>query len=310
MNPPDMQSILGFTEAEWLAYENPARLVKRLRGRGNVRQYQLLACAYSLDVPHANLNPLGRKVVTVLRAAAFAGPAKGLSRTDARELLTSQFPACRQYEQLLEPWGALTPMARAAIDPGANIADEVVSSTLRYGMGGPAVNRVGVAVEAQVRYDAYREVREQLNRLLRRPPACGPREAVLRMLPESDRSELRHVRWDAGRIPGRILNRAQALASKERIEAARRVMTELVREVLGNPFRKPVIDPNWLLWNHCTVRHIAEQVAAGKNFADMPILADALEDAGCADEELLRHCREERTHVPGCWALDAILGRG
>ncbi len=87
--------------------------------------------------------------------------------------------------------------------------------------------------------------------------------------------------------------------------------TELIREVVGNPFRPPVIDPNWLLWNHGAVKHIANQIATSGNFVDMPILADALEDAGCGDEELLRHCRADHTHthVPGCWALNAILGR-
>ena len=85
--------------------------------------------------------------------------------------------------------------------------------------------------------------------------------------------------------------------------------SDLVREVFANPFRPLVIEPEWLACNHGAVKHIAEQIAATGNFADMPILADALEDAGCCDEELLRHCREERTHIRGCWALDAVLGR-
>jgi hypothetical protein len=87
-------------------------------------------------------------------------------------------------------------------------------------------------------------------------------------------------------------------------------VADLIREVFANPFRPPVIEPGWLACNHGAVKHIAEQIAASGNFTDLPILADALEDAGCRDEELLRHCREERTHLPGCWALDAVLGRG
>ena len=86
-------------------------------------------------------------------------------------------------------------------------------------------------------------------------------------------------------------------------------MADLVRELLGNPFRPPAIDPAWLLWNHGAVKHIAEQISTSGNFTDMPILADALEDAGCTDEELLRHCRVGSGHVSGCWALDAVLGR-
>jgi hypothetical protein len=86
-------------------------------------------------------------------------------------------------------------------------------------------------------------------------------------------------------------------------------VSELIREVFANPFRPPVIEPGWLVCNHGAVEHIAEQIAASGNFTDLPILADALEDAGCRDEDLLRHCRESQTHVPGCWALDAVLGR-
>ena len=87
-------------------------------------------------------------------------------------------------------------------------------------------------------------------------------------------------------------------------------ISDLIREVFANPFRPPVIEPGWLACNHGAVKHVAEQIAATGNFADLPILADAVEDAGCCDGELLRHCREERNHVPGCWALDAVLGRG
>jgi hypothetical protein len=41
----------------------------------------------------------------------------------------------------------------------------------------------------------------------------------------------------------------------------------------------------------------------------MPILADALEDAGCADAGILAHLRSLGPHVLGCWALDLVLGK-
>jgi len=107
----------------------------------------------------------------------------------------------------------------------------------------------------------------------------------------------------------RLWWRSRVNLVEEQLAEANQRAAELIREVFGNPFRPPVIDPSWLLWNHGAVKHIAEHIATSGNFSDMPILADALEDAGCCDEELLRHCREERTHVPGCWALDAVLGR-
>jgi len=41
----------------------------------------------------------------------------------------------------------------------------------------------------------------------------------------------------------------------------------------------------------------------------MPILADALQDAGCDNEDVLSHGRSEGPHVRGCWVVDMILGR-
>jgi hypothetical protein len=44
-------------------------------------------------------------------------------------------------------------------------------------------------------------------------------------------------------------------------------------------------------------------------FADLPILADALEDAGCTEAAVLAHCRGGGEHVRGCWAVDLLTGR-
>jgi hypothetical protein len=59
---------------------------------------------------------------------------------------------------------------------------------------------------------------------------------------------------------------------------------------------------------HHTAVRIANHIITTGNYADVPILGDALEDAGCHDEHMLRHCRLA-THVPGCWVVDAVLGK-
>jgi hypothetical protein len=84
---------------------------------------------------------------------------------------------------------------------------------------------------------------------------------------------------------------------------------DLLREVVGNPFRPAALTPALLAWNDGTIPRLAETIAAGRTYADLPILGDALEEAGCADERLAAHCREGGVHVAGCWALDAALGR-
>jgi hypothetical protein len=77
-----------------------------------------------------------------------------------------------------------------------------------------------------------------------------------------------------------------------------------------NPFRpsSPLLQAI-LAWNDATVRRIAEGIYAERAFDRMPILHDALLDAGCDDEALLSHCRDSEDHVRGCWALDLLLGK-
>jgi hypothetical protein len=80
-------------------------------------------------------------------------------------------------------------------------------------------------------------------------------------------------------------------------------------DLVGNPFRPVRVARAWLTWNDRTVSRIAEGIYAERAFERMPILHDALLDAGCADEALLMHCRNPEGHVRGCWALDLILGK-
>jgi hypothetical protein len=54
---------------------------------------------------------------------------------------------------------------------------------------------------------------------------------------------------------------------------------------------------------------MAEYIYASREFSAMPILADALQEAGCEDAQVLTHCRANRPHARGCWVLDAILGK-
>ncbi len=91
----------------------------------------------------------------------------------------------------------------------------------------------------------------------------------------------------------------------------------VIHEIFSNPFRaKPTIDPAWLIWNDGTVKKLAEaayghrsQPEGTLDQARLAVLADALEEAGCADAELLAHLRSPGPHVRGCFAVDALLGK-
>jgi hypothetical protein len=84
-----------------------------------------------------------------------------------------------------------------------------------------------------------------------------------------------------------------------------------LREVIGNPFHPPAPpEPAALAWHDGAARRLAGSIYAARRFGDLPVLADALEEAGLTDAELLGHLRGPGTHVLGCWALDAVLSKG
>jgi hypothetical protein len=85
---------------------------------------------------------------------------------------------------------------------------------------------------------------------------------------------------------------------------------------LFNPLHPAAVDPAWLSWNGGTVRHLAHAAYEERHLpsgeldaARLAVLADALEEAGCIDADLLSHLRGPGPHVRGCWALDLILGK-
>ncbi|HEY1187100.1 MAG TPA: hypothetical protein VGE74_05550 [Gemmata sp.] len=78
----------------------------------------------------------------------------------------------------------------------------------------------------------------------------------------------------------------------------------LVRDIFGNPFHPITFSPSW---RTDTARVLAQGMYDNRDFSAMPILADALQDAGCDSEEILAHCRSPDPHVRGCWVVDLVL---
>jgi hypothetical protein len=87
---------------------------------------------------------------------------------------------------------------------------------------------------------------------------------------------------------------------------------DLLHDIFGNPFRPlPSLPASVLAWNDGCVVKLARAMYEGREFTQerMGVLADALEDAGCADAALLEHLRGPGPHVRGCWAVDLFLGK-
>jgi hypothetical protein len=86
-----------------------------------------------------------------------------------------------------------------------------------------------------------------------------------------------------------------------------RLAPGLLRCVFGpDPDRAVTFEPEWL---NSTLISLARTIYEDREFDLMPILGDALEEAGCGNEEILRHCRDGGRHVRGCWVVDLILGK-
>jgi hypothetical protein len=115
-------------------------------------------------------------------------------------------------------------------------------------------------------------------------------EEVIRGLEGLQRAATKQPRW-----------------SSMRKESARQV--GLRRDIVGNPFRRAQCRRPWLTWNDGTVVQLARTIYEERRFGDLPVLADALEDAGCDNAELLRHLRGPGPHVRGCWVVDLVLAR-
>ena len=81
----------------------------------------------------------------------------------------------------------------------------------------------------------------------------------------------------------------------------------LINDIFGNPFRPVVFDPRWR--SEAAVG-LARTAYDTRNFSLLPILADALEEAGCDHADVLNHCRDPKgMHVRGCWVVDGVLGQ-
>jgi hypothetical protein len=78
----------------------------------------------------------------------------------------------------------------------------------------------------------------------------------------------------------------------------------LLRDIFGNPFRPVPFSPEW---RTSTAVALAQQMYESRDFSAMPILADALQDAGCDSDDILNHCRQPGEHVRGCWVVDLVL---
>jgi hypothetical protein len=299
------------TEADWYACHDPEPLLDFLHDRGSNRQWRLFAVACCRRIDHLITDARSRRAVevaaryadgdatveelTAARAAAqdaqkeaWNAEYEAEAAADFRYTLEYAGTCCRHYAAAAARSAVCRDPRRTDGEPGSYEADfwspsdQLAASavganayvTLSREWGAERDEEARRAEEAAE--DGERRAQCDLLRDVfgadLGPP--GARGCWLHWGPRITRSNPRPVQWCQLPTPRDLAPR-----------------------------------PEWLAWNGGTVPALARAIYAERAFDRLPILADALEEAGCTDAALLAHCRGPGPHVRGCWAIDLILGR-
>lgn len=114
---------------------------------------------------------------------------------------------------------------------------------------------------------------------------------------------------EAGRPERTDLQSVRHAALLNELRVTRQTQADLLREIVGNPFRSVNVDASWLGANQATVLKIVQQIDDERSFENLSNLGDALEAAGCTETDILSHCHADKPHAPGCWVVDLLLNR-
>jgi hypothetical protein len=264
------------TEQEWLTCADPERMLECLRGQASDRKLRLLACACCRETWRLLSDERSRQAVEV--GERFAD-----GETDLAELAT----------------------ARAAAEAARTAASAAADDAVRAMHHGDVVYYASLRATS---FAAGAAVGCATDPTWRAAPSVA--ENFIRAASTQGVTNLEAVWWG--------WDDPNAAAEQAAVETgARNSLCALIRDLFGNPFRPPsLLPPAVLAWSDGTVPRIAEGIYDEQRMpegtldtARLAVLADALLDAGCDDEELIQHCRSEGPHVRGGWALDLILGK-
>jgi hypothetical protein len=298
------------TEAEWLAATDPAPMLSFLRGKAGDRKLRLFACACCSRVAPLLRSEQSRLALRWAEWLAEGQGDDGRRREvcdGARAVLMAEMEAHHAPEAA--PGGRFAPTAAAmavflacegpgvAVQMGLPVKDV---TDLAGACAGWCANAVG--------WDADSRPRSEVERPVTLRSFWKAASLSVRAFPRSGGPVLRRLVTSLTVAAASLREPWSDLAEQaERAEAAQQAL--LLRELFGNPFRPCGVGPGVFVWNDGTVPKLAWSLYCEKDFGCSPVLADAAEDAGCGDPELLGHLRGPGPHVRGCWALDLLLGQ-
>jgi hypothetical protein len=300
------------TENDWHNCVDPGPLLHILQSRGSIRRWRLFAVACCRRIDRLILDERSRRAVEVAarHADGAATEAEMESARAAAQAAQNEAKAAEYTAEAEENFGS-TPRyaavccrlyaakaARSAIcrDPRQTDAEEGTYEANYWSSSHEmAAATVGEDVHANC--------------------ACAqddPRWVEARAVVESARAAERQAHCDLLRdLFGQYLGPSGTEGDWLPVGLGPGVhpMWQRSQWCLLPTDRQPSLPPDWHTWNDATIPRLARGIYAEEAFDRLPILADALEDAGCSDAALLQHLRGPGPHVRGCWVLDLILGR-
>jgi hypothetical protein len=287
------------TEPDWIKGTDPDPMLAYLGHRTDGRKFRLFACACCRCTWHLLDQQGSREAVAFEETCADGTMASWDPRSAAAEAARSAAARAAREERAAEAARRTVRKAQAAADDRVRAAEKQGRAAREKARGSRAAwERIdeteGVAAEA-----------EQAARLAHASAAAA--RAVQTMMAgvrpaDEVAAQVSRLAAAAVRIAAHPAVAAAAMAAERKAQA------DLVRCIFRNAFRPSlVLEPPGLRWNGGVIVRRASTVYAESSFGTLPVLADALEEAGLLDPAVLGHCRGPGPHARGCHVLDAIM---
>jgi hypothetical protein len=287
------------TEQEWLACTDPGPILEFIRGNASDLFNRLFDKSQSIETTQKLLEGASKRKLRLFASACVRRVWKALEDRSRKVVEVSEQYADRRVD-------------RTALE----IALEDVR---KYREAIPSFEEPGYLhflgeVDNVGYWRCRRPLQEAAAELVLGLGADLEVEAVAKKAAEVAGGMARADAWETDLIPGEEdgIHFAARDSQGEAAYRLRRVeemcaQAALLHDLFGNPFRPVTVDPSWQTPG---VLKLAKMIYRRRRFDRMPELDAALEDAGCLDSDVRRHCGQEQEHVRGCWVVDLILGLG